>query len=91
MLGLTQVDLSRSLSLAIASCLFEKRAQEDQPLPLDFDYMALTSLSIEVRQKLNQARPATLGQAARVSGVTPAAISVLMVYLKRGALRKEAV
>ena len=66
-----------------------QRAQEDQPLPLDFDYMALTSLSIEVRQKLNQARPATLGQAARVSGVTPAAISVLMVYLKRGALLKE--
>jgi tRNA uridine 5-carboxymethylaminomethyl modification enzyme len=66
-----------------------QRAQEDQPLPLDFDYMALTSLSIEVRQKLNQARPATLGQAARVSGVTPAAISVLMVYLKRGSLLKE--
>ncbi len=66
-----------------------QRAQEDQPLPGDFDYMALTSLSIEVRQKLNQARPATLGQAARVSGVTPAAISVLMVYLKRGALLKE--
>ena len=66
-----------------------QRALEDQPLPLDFDYMALSSLSIEVRQKLNQARPATLGQAARVSGVTPAAISVLMVYLKRGALLKE--
>ena len=65
------------------------RAQEDQPLPRDFDYMALPSLSIEVRQKLNQARPATLGQAARVSGVTPAAISVLMVYLKRGDLHKE--
>ena len=66
-----------------------QRAQEDQALPLDFDYMALTSLSIEVRQKLNQAKPATLGQAARVSGVTPAAISALMVYLKRGALSKE--
>ncbi len=66
-----------------------QRALEDQPLPLDFDYMGLTSLSIEVRQKLNQARPATLGQAARVSGVTPAAISVLLVYLKRGALLKE--
>ena len=66
-----------------------QRAQEDQPLPLDFDYMALSSLSIEVRQKLNQARPATLGQAARVAGVTPAAISVLMVYLKRGTLLKE--
>jgi tRNA uridine 5-carboxymethylaminomethyl modification enzyme len=59
-------------------------------LPLDFDYMALSSLSIEVRQKLSQARPATLGQAARVSGVTPAAISVLMVYLKRGTPMKEA-
>ncbi len=66
-----------------------QRALEDQPLPLDFDYMGLTSLSIEVRQKLNQARPATLGQAARVSGVTPAAISVLLVYLKRGALLRE--
>ena len=66
-----------------------QRALEDQPLPLDFDYMGLTSLSIEVRQKLNQARPATLGQAARVSGVTPAAISVLLVYLKRSALLKE--
>jgi tRNA uridine 5-carboxymethylaminomethyl modification enzyme len=48
--------------------------------------MSLSSLSIEVRQKLNQAKPATLGQASRVAGVTPAAISVLMVYLKRGEL-----
>jgi tRNA uridine 5-carboxymethylaminomethyl modification enzyme len=66
-----------------------QRAQEDLLLPLDFDYMALPSLSMEVRQKLSLARPATLGQAARVAGVTPAAISVLMVYLKRGALMKE--
>ena len=63
-----------------------QRGQEHQLLPLDFDYMSLASLSIEVRQKLNQARPATLGQASRVAGVTPAAISVLMVYLKRGDL-----
>ena len=66
-----------------------QRALEDQPLPADFDYMSLGSLSIEVRQKLNAARPATLGQAARVSGVTPAAVSVLMVYLKRGELMKK--
>ena len=66
-----------------------QRAQEDQPLPRDLDYMTLTSLSMEVRQKLNAAKPATLGQASRVSGVTSAAISVLMVYLKRGALMKE--
>jgi tRNA uridine 5-carboxymethylaminomethyl modification enzyme len=66
-----------------------QRTLEDQPLPQDFDYMALKSLSIEVRQKLNAVRPATLGQAARVSGVTPAAVSVLMVYLKRGDLMKK--
>jgi len=63
-----------------------QRDQEHQALPLDFDYMGLTSLSIEVRQKLNQVKPATLGQASRVAGVTPAAISMLMVYLKRGDL-----
>ncbi len=67
-----------------------QRALEDQALPGDFDYMALTGLSIEVRQKLNQARPATLGQASRVAGVTPAAVSVLMVHLKRGDLARKA-
>ncbi|MDD5390061.1 MAG: tRNA uridine-5-carboxymethylaminomethyl(34) synthesis enzyme MnmG [Gallionellaceae bacterium] len=66
-----------------------QRGQEEQSLPADFDYMALTSLSIEVRQKLNQIRPATLGQASRISGVTPAAVSVLLVYLKRGELERK--
>ncbi len=65
-----------------------QRALEDQPLPHDFDYMALAGLSIEVRQKLEAARPVTLGQAARVPGVTPAAVSVLMVHLKRGTSRR---
>ncbi|HEV7390806.1 MAG TPA: hypothetical protein VGO08_04110, partial [Burkholderiales bacterium] len=41
-------------------------------------------LSVEVQQKLNQHRPQTLGQAARISGITPAAISILLVHLKRG-------
>ncbi|KAF0103326.1 MAG: tRNA uridine 5-carboxymethylaminomethyl modification enzyme [bacterium] len=67
------------------------RALEDEPLPADYDYMALSGLSIEVRQKLNQARPATLGQASRLPGVTPAAIAVLTVHLKRGALLRESV
>ncbi len=67
------------------------RALEDQPLPADYDYLALSGLSIEVRQKLNQARPATLGQASRLPGVTPAAIAVLTVHLKRGALLRESV
>ncbi|HEX8980248.1 MAG TPA: tRNA uridine-5-carboxymethylaminomethyl(34) synthesis enzyme MnmG [Parasulfuritortus sp.] len=60
-----------------------QRQYEDMPLPAELDYMAIKSLSIEVRQKLSQARPATLGQAARISGVTPAAVSVLLVHLKR--------
>ena len=44
----------------------------------------MRGLSIEAQQKLNQHRPETLGQAARISGVTPAAISILLVHLKRG-------
>ncbi len=59
------------------------RAQEETRLPDDIDYAQIHGLSIEVRQKLNQLRPATLGQAARISGVTPAAVSVLLVHLKR--------
>jgi tRNA uridine 5-carboxymethylaminomethyl modification enzyme len=53
-------------------------------LPLDVDYRTVHGLSVEVQQKLNQHRPETLGQAARISGVTPAAISILLVHLKRG-------
>jgi len=60
-----------------------QRQFENLFLPADIDYMSIASLSIEARQKLSQARPATLGQAARVSGVTPAAVSVLLVHLKR--------
>jgi tRNA uridine 5-carboxymethylaminomethyl modification enzyme len=56
---------------------------ENLRLPQDVDYRALRGLSVEVQQKLNQHRPETLGQAARISGVTPAAISVLLVYLKQ--------
>ncbi len=59
------------------------RAQEEQLLPQDIDYTSIQGLSIEVRQKLDRHRPETLGQAARISGVTPAAISVLRVHLKR--------
>ncbi len=59
------------------------RQYEDRPLPAEIDYQGIQALSIEIRQKLDQIRPATLGQAARVSGVTPAAVSVLLVHLKR--------
>jgi tRNA uridine 5-carboxymethylaminomethyl modification enzyme len=56
---------------------------ESLRLPQDLDYRSLRGLSVEVQQKLNQHRPETLGQAARISGITPAAISVLLVHLKR--------
>jgi tRNA uridine 5-carboxymethylaminomethyl modification enzyme len=60
------------------------RAQEDRELPPELDYRDVRGLSAEVQQKLNQHRPETLGQASRISGVTPAAISLLLVHLKRG-------
>jgi tRNA uridine 5-carboxymethylaminomethyl modification enzyme len=58
-------------------------AFESLRLPLEFDYAQVPALSFEVRQKLERHRPLTLGQAARISGVTPAAISLLLVHLKR--------
>jgi tRNA uridine 5-carboxymethylaminomethyl modification enzyme len=53
-------------------------------LPCEMDYCGVRGLSIEVQQKLNQHKPETIAQAARISGVTPAAISLLLVHLKRG-------
>ncbi|MBI5718324.1 MAG: tRNA uridine-5-carboxymethylaminomethyl(34) synthesis enzyme MnmG [Burkholderiales bacterium] len=58
-------------------------ALEELALPPSLDYAQVTALSHEVRQKLARHRPATLGQAARISGVTPAAISLLLVHLKK--------
>jgi tRNA uridine 5-carboxymethylaminomethyl modification enzyme len=59
------------------------RRDEDLRLPADLDYTAIPSLSAEVRQKLGQTRPATLGAAGRISGVTPAALTILLKYVKR--------
>ena len=58
-------------------------AHEDYPLPDNLDYDVVPGLSIEVRQRLSDTRPATLGQASRISGVTPAAVSLLLVYMKK--------
>ena len=58
-------------------------ALEALKLPADIDYATVTALSFEVRQKLSRHRPQTLGQASRISGVTPAAISLLLVHLKK--------
>jgi len=56
---------------------------DDMPLKPDFDYLNLTSLSTEARQKLTRIRPATIGQASRISGISPSDISVLLVFLGR--------
>ena len=61
-----------------------RRDIETLKLPVDIDYSKVKGLSAEVQQKLNQNRPETVGQASRISGITPAAVALLMVHLKRG-------
>ena len=65
---------------------------ENKSIPKDFDYMKITSLSSEVREKLQKNQPQTIGQASRIPGVTPAAISLLLVFLKthKSAAKKAA-
>jgi tRNA uridine 5-carboxymethylaminomethyl modification enzyme len=60
---------------------------ENLRLPAELDYMQVTALSIEARQRLNKYRPETLGQASRLSGITPATISLLLIHLKKGNFR----
>ncbi|TFG86509.1 MAG: tRNA uridine-5-carboxymethylaminomethyl(34) synthesis enzyme MnmG, partial [Gemmatimonadales bacterium] len=59
------------------------RRMEEQVIPADFDYRQVAGLSAEVREKLQKVRPLTLGQASRIPGVTPAAIGILAVLLRR--------
>jgi tRNA uridine 5-carboxymethylaminomethyl modification enzyme len=61
-------------------------AQESVPIPADMDFSAVRGLSREAQQKLAQFRPETVGQASRIQGITPAAISLLLVHLKRQAM-----
>ena len=61
-----------------------RQAMEDLRLPQDIDYSKVKGLSAEVQQKLNLHRPETVGQASRISGITPAAVALLMVHIKRG-------
>ena len=60
------------------------RSADNRPIPLAFDYDRIPGVSREVGEKLSRVRPATLGQAARIPGVTPAAIAILDVYLTLG-------
>ena len=66
------------------------RKEESVRIPADFDYAGLPSLSAEVRQKLEALRPATLAQAARMEGITPAALMLLLAHLKKPPARKSA-
>ena len=66
-----------------------QRRHEEMVLPTDFDYSQVHGLSREVSEKLGRHRPHTLGQAGRIPGVTPAAISLLLIHLKRGRVRRN--
>lgn len=69
----------------------KKKRHEDTLIPHDFNYSQISGLSNEVVAKLSDAKPESLGKASRISGITPAAISLLLVYLKKhGLLRKSA-
>ena len=67
-----------------------QRRQADTRLPPDLDYAAVTGLSNELREKLARIRPDDIGQAARISGMTPAAISLLLIYVKKGRTTRAA-
>ncbi len=66
------------------------RKMENKKLPVDLDYMAINGLATEAKQKLHEVRPLSVGQASRVSGVNPADISILLIYLEQGKLAKIA-
>jgi tRNA uridine 5-carboxymethylaminomethyl modification enzyme len=66
-----------------------QRRNEETHLPAELDYLQMTGLSHEVRQRLHQSRPATIGQAGRIPGITPAAISILLVHLKKRGTRSQ--
>jgi len=93
-LGLGEVDLAVREQVEIAAKyqgyidrqveeVARSRGQENTLLPSDLDYREIHGLPIEAQQKLNAHKPETIGQASRISGITPAAISLLLVYLKR--------
>ncbi len=86
-----EIDARYSGYLARQQEEIERTARHaDAAIPPDFDYRAVSGLSREIVAKLSQHRPHTLGQAARISGVTPAALSLLVVYVKRHCARAAA-
>ncbi|TMH84326.1 MAG: tRNA uridine-5-carboxymethylaminomethyl(34) synthesis enzyme MnmG [Betaproteobacteria bacterium] len=81
--------IEREYSLMDLEEIARQGRYETMLLPRDLDYRSVRGLSIEVQQKLQQHRPETIGQASRISGITPAAISLLLVHLKRGVSAPE--
>lgn len=90
--GVTEPDIAEQVEIQIKYAGYIDRQQEEiasnlrneaLKLPLDLNYQQVPGLSAEVQEKLNQIKPTTLGQASRIAGVTPAAISLLRIYLKR--------
>lgn len=61
----------------------KQRKMEEKQIPQDIDYEDVLNLSLEAKQKLSQIRPVTIAQASRISGINPADISVLLIYLKQ--------
>ena len=66
------------------------RRHQDTPLPSDLDYRQVRGLSAEVQEKLNRFRPSNLAEAARIPGLTPAALGLLLIHLRRGQLHQPA-
>jgi tRNA uridine 5-carboxymethylaminomethyl modification enzyme len=64
------------------------KKMENKKIPVDIDYDAITGLASEARQKLKQVRPLSVGQASRISGVNPADVSILLVYLEQGKIAR---
>jgi len=97
--GVDDVQVAEQVEIQVKYAGYIARQQEDvrkihqqdtSPIPDDLDYDAVPSLSIEVRQKLKAVRPQTVGQAGRISGMTPAAVSLLLVHLKRHHAQRKA-
>ena len=81
-------DLPRHRRAEAADEVARQADAENTRLPADLDYTTVRGLSKEVQGRLNQHKPETIGQASRIQGITPAAISLLLVWLKRGELAR---
>ncbi len=68
----------------------KQRKNDKTVVPLDMEYSEVVGLSNEVRERLEKIRPKSVGQASRIAGMTPAAISLLLIYLKKKRLRRSA-